>query len=410
MLNKQVFLWGLYDFANSILIGNMSLYFVQFIVVEKGVADIFFSLTLAISSVLLVFLAPNIGILIDKGIRKIQLIRILSIFILIGGVLLGLLQNVFFLLFLFLLANLAYQLSMVPYNYALVDIAKEKRRGFVSGFGEFSNYAGYLIGLLITLPIISGNFQLFGAGRQGTFIPAALLFLILGLPFLIFHKGKPRKKVNKIKFNPFREFLNTFKLVKERKYRGIFIFLIIFLLANNAAVTFITFTPLYFEVVEKFSDQIKVLFTTIAFSAAAIGAIVGGKLTDKYDSYKILSIVVAAWATSLALVILGSGFWYILPFVIIIGFLMGSFWAIGRKLFIEIVSPKELGRFFGLYALSIRLSGFLGPPIWSFVAIMFLRWGDDRYKFSMLSLALLLLLSFAFLRTWKSRLKTEEVI
>ncbi len=79
MFNKQVLLWGLYDFANSILIGNISLYFIQYIVVDKGLPDIYFSLTLTLGAIILVFLAPNIGALADNGIKKLNLILNLKI-------------------------------------------------------------------------------------------------------------------------------------------------------------------------------------------------------------------------------------------------------------------------------------------------------------------------------------------
>jgi UMF1 family MFS transporter len=409
MFAKKVFLWGLYDFANSVLMGNLSLYFVTYIVRDKGMPDIFVSLVLTIGAIILLFLAPNLGVLVDRGYGKINLIRFFSIFILIGGILLGLMQNAIFLLILFLIINLSYQLSLVPYNVTLVDIASKEKRGLVSGFGEFSNWAGYIMGLIITLPIINGNINFFGIGRSGVFIPAALVFFILGLPFLLSKIEKPREKKEKIKLNFFKEFVNTIKIIKKREYRGVSIFLLIFLLANNAAVTFTTFVPLYFEVVEKFPDKTKTLLTIIVLMAGAIGAIMGGKLADKYGSIKILSWIMSLWALCLISVIFGSGFWYLLPFVVLVGFLMGGFWAIGRKYLTEIAPASEVGRFFGLHALSVRLSTFLGPPLWSIAAIMFSRYGDNRYKFSMLGLSLLLILSIILLRIFKPVLEGDKL-
>jgi len=404
MFNKQVLLWGLYDFANSILIGNMSLYFVQYIVVDKGLPDIIFSITLALASTLLLFFAPGIGILIDSGTRKIKLIRIFSILILIGGISLGLIQQAFILLIFFLLANVAYQVSLVPYNTTLIDISKPEKRGAISGFGELCNWTGYLLGLIITLPIINGSFVLFGQGRQGIFIPATLLFFILGLPFLIFRKERRREKKKVRLFNGFKEILSFFK---DKKHKGAVVFLLIYFLANNAAATFIAFGPLYFEVVEKIPDQLKVLLTVFTLGSAAIGAFIGGKLNDKYGSYSIMSNVMLLWAIALVLVILGSGFWYLVPFTIIIGFLMGSFWSNGRKFLTDLIPQEDAGRFFGLYSLSIRMSAFLGPPLWSVTAIVFMKTGDDRYRFSMLSLSILLFASFIILRKFKKILDTK---
>lgn len=400
MFDKKVLLWGLYDFANSILVGNMSLYFVQYVVVDKGLPDIIFSITLTLASIILLFLAPSIGILIDSGTRKIKLIRIFSFLILVGGISLGLIQHAIILLAFFLLATVAYQSSIVPYNTILIDVSERKKRGIVSGFGELCNWSGYLLGLIITLPIINGTFNIFGQGRQGVFIPATLLFFILGLPFLLFHKEEIKQKRKVKLFNGFKELFKLFK-----KYKGATIFLLIYFLANNAAATFITFGPLYFEVTEGIPDQSKVLLTAITLGFAAIGAFIGGRLNDKYGSYFIMSRVVLFWAIALILVILGSGFWYLVPFTIIIGFLMGSFWSNGRKFLTDLVPEEDIGRFFGLYSLSIRMSAILGPPLWSLTALIFKNTGDDRYRFSMLSLALLLIISYFFLRKFKNLLK-----
>jgi MFS transporter, UMF1 family len=398
MFNKKIFKWGLYDFANSILIGNLTLYFVQYVVIDRGLPDIIFSTALTIGSILLLFLAPGVGIFIDNGTKKIRLIRIFSVLILAGGIGLGLIQNAILLLTLFLIIRVAYQASLVPYNTVIIDIAEPNRRGFASGFGEFCNWAGYLIGLVITLPIINGSFSLFGTGRQGVFIPATLLFLFLGLPFLISHKEKQkeRKKVKILK-----SYKDLIFFLKSKDRRGAVMFLLIYFLANNAAATFVAFGPLYFEVVEKIPDQSKVLLTALTLIFAAIGAIIGGKLNDKYGSYRVLSKVIIIWTIALTLVVLGSGFWYLVPFTIVVGLLMGAFGSIGRKFLTDLIPEEDAGRFFGIYSLSIKLSAFIGLPLWSLTALLFASTGDNRYKFSMLSLSILLLASFIVLKKFK---------
>jgi MFS transporter, UMF1 family len=405
MFNKRVLLWGLYDFANSILIGNLTLYFVQYVVVDKGLPDIVFSIALTIGSVLLLFLAPGVGIFIDHGTRKIKLIRMLSVLILVGGISLGLLQNAILLLVFFLMARVAYQVSLVPYNTVLIDVAEAGKRGFASGFGEFCNWSGYLLGLIITLPIINGTFTLFGTGRQGVFIPAGLLFLILGLPFLITHKEQQREK-KKVKI--WKGFKDLIGFLKNKDHRGAAIFLLIYFLANNAAAAFVAFGPLYFEVVEKMPDQSKVILTALTLVSAAVGAIIGGKLNDKYGSYPILFGVLVTWAMALVLVILGSGFWYLVPFTIVVGLLMGAFGSIGRKYLTDLIPQEDAGRFFGIYSLSIKMSAFIGLPLWSVTALLFASTGDDRYRYSMLSLSLLLFASLYILKRFKKILNIRS--
>ena len=63
---KQGLAWLLYDFANSVAIVVFFLYFSQWLVVENGIADIWYNLIFVGSSLLLVFSSPILGIIADK--------------------------------------------------------------------------------------------------------------------------------------------------------------------------------------------------------------------------------------------------------------------------------------------------------------------------------------------------------
>ena len=76
---KNVFLWTLYDFANSFVSIVFFLYFAQWIVIDKGIADIYYNLTFTFSAILLLFTAPLSGILLDKFLRRITGLRYTTI-------------------------------------------------------------------------------------------------------------------------------------------------------------------------------------------------------------------------------------------------------------------------------------------------------------------------------------------
>jgi hypothetical protein len=50
---KNVFLWTLYDFANSLVSIVFFLYFAQWIVIDKGIEDIYFNLAFTVSAIFL---------------------------------------------------------------------------------------------------------------------------------------------------------------------------------------------------------------------------------------------------------------------------------------------------------------------------------------------------------------------
>src|SRR3989344_8240571 len=71
MNKKQLFLWSLYDFANSIVYINFILYFATWIVVDAGLSDFWYNAIFAITTVILLFTAPILAARTDlRGGRK----------------------------------------------------------------------------------------------------------------------------------------------------------------------------------------------------------------------------------------------------------------------------------------------------------------------------------------------------
>src|SRR3989344_4665770 len=72
---KNIFLWVSYDFANSIISIVFFLYFSQWIVIDRGIADIWFNLTFTTSALLLLLTVPTTGNLLDKYWKRITGLR-----------------------------------------------------------------------------------------------------------------------------------------------------------------------------------------------------------------------------------------------------------------------------------------------------------------------------------------------
>src|SRR3990167_11563534 len=194
MNRKNIFLWTLYDFANSIVSIVFFLYFSQWLVVDKGVADFWYNMIFTIGSALLLLTAPILGSIADKNGKQQNYLNQITIivfvfFLLASFTILFFSQKVFLAALFFLVANYLYQFSFVFYNALLHHIAPREKWGRISGIGQTGNWLGQITGLLITLPLASGAVYLFGeVGRAQTFLPAVLVFFILALPMLLFFK------------------------------------------------------------------------------------------------------------------------------------------------------------------------------------------------------------------------------
>ena len=194
---KNLILWVLYDFANSIVSIVFFLYFSQWIVIDRGVADIWFNLTFTASAILLLLTVPTTGVLLDRYWRRISGLRYTTL----GTVMFYGLCGVFALgthdilaLVTFTLGLYSYLLSFTFYTPLINDIGLPSERGRISGYGIAANYLGQIAGLVLALPFATGELNLFGgSSRVETLLPAVAVFSLLSLPTLLLFK-EPHKE------------------------------------------------------------------------------------------------------------------------------------------------------------------------------------------------------------------------
>ena len=122
---KNIFLWVLYDFANSIVSIVFFLYFAQWAVIDRNVSDIYFNLTFTVSAVLLFLTVPFTGSLLDKSWRRITGLRYTTILtVLFYGIcaFFALTNNENLALIFFALGLYSYLLSFTFYTPLINDI------------------------------------------------------------------------------------------------------------------------------------------------------------------------------------------------------------------------------------------------------------------------------------------------
>ena len=143
-INKSIFSWALYDWANSayatvILAGFFPLFFKQYWSDAADVSTSTFQLGLAnsIGSTIVVILAPVLGAIADAGnIKK----RLLLVFALLGILMSGALYFVaqhetVLALSLFAISLVGFSGSVVFYDSLIVGVCKDTEYDKVSSFG-----------------------------------------------------------------------------------------------------------------------------------------------------------------------------------------------------------------------------------------------------------------------------------
>ena len=331
---RNVFLWILYDFANSIVSIVFFLYFSQWIVIDRGIPDLYFNLTFTISAVLLLFTVPLTGTLLDKFLRRITGLRYTTVFTTVFyGVcaLFAISNNAVGALIFFTLGLYSYLLSFTFYTPLINDISKQEKRGLVSGLGISANYLGQIAGLLIALPLSTGSLSFFGsAPRAETLLPSVIAFFILSLPMLILFR-EPKRPKEKLRLGSrLKEMINETRLLLSLS--SVSLFLLAYFLFNDAILTASNNFPIFVEHVWGVSDTVKTYILLGILITSAIGGTLSGLIADKFGHKRTLMFVLAGWVLILPFIGFINNFALFVTATTIMGFWFGSNWTLSYLL------------------------------------------------------------------------------
>lgn len=398
MKKKQLFLWSLYDFANSIVFINFLLYFSQWLVIDGGLSDFWYNAIFAIATLLLLLSAPSLATLTDKhGGRKFFLnISTTGTFIFYG--LSALLawsspSNVFVITLCFLLGQYFYQLSFIFFNPMLSDIADESHRGRASGIRQFSNALGQLFGLVMTF-----------AFSESRLIPALLsvpAFFILALPMMIYFKeDKLREKL--IGIQTIKTETKTF----IKKFTAFFAvsaatpLLLSFFFFNDALVTISNNYSIYMERVFAVPDSTKSLLLMAVVVMSGIGGFIAGWVGDRIGNLRTLKYILILWAIALPIIAIVPNIISLGIVSVVVGLLLGSVWTVSSAYLSTLLSKEEMGYGFSFYTLAERFATLLGPLTWGGI-ILFLGTKAASYRIAMAIMAIFVIIGLIILHYWK---------
>lgn len=403
---KNIFLWCLYDFANSLVQIVFFLYFAQWIVLDQGMADIHFNLTFTLSALLLLLTAPLIGSLLDGYLRRISGLRystlavivfygLCAVFALNGQALEALISFGFGLY--------SYLLTFTFYTPLIRDIASAETRGRISGLGILAHYAGQFLGLLLALPFSLGVISLFGGeARAETLLPAVIAFAVFALPMLIWFReparlGKPAVISLQVVYT---------KVLQETKQLavlpGVAVFLITYFLLNDAILTAANNFPIYLSQVWGLSDIIKTYILLGIIVTSGIGGLVSGLLADRFGHKRTLIYVTVGWLVIFPLIALVENLVLFVVVTTIMGFWFGSHWAVSRSVMAYLAPSGGHNLAFAYFSLVERSSSFVGPIFWGLMVGGFTLADGSEYRVTLALLSLFILVGLFFLTRVKS--------
>ena len=406
-LSKEEFSWVLYDVGNSaytLLACALIPIWFKALAVGTGAGQItsdrataYYSIAIAISTVLVAILGPLCGAIADyKDTKKILFTTAVAVGV-IGCILNGFAMSWLVFLVIYVVTKIFYTASLVFYDSMLNDVTTEERMDEVSSYGFAWGYIGSCIPFLVALvAYIFGPDMLGKISTQLSmiigFVSTALWWSVVTIPLL-----KNYKQVNYVEKekhaigHAFSENIKTLKKIATRE-KKIFIFLIAYFFYIDGVGTIIDNcinigTDLNLNAVGQ------VIFLLATQVVAFVGALVFGKLSKKYDTVTLLLVcIVGYFCVCLYALTLRSliGFG-ILAFGV--GCFQGSIQSLSRSYFAKIIPPENSGEYFGIYDIFSKGASFLGSAV-----IAAVKLAGGTINVAVATLAIFFALGFVFLR------------
>lgn len=394
MNRKKIFLWSLYDFANSIVFINFLLYFTQWLVLDGGLSDFWFNATFAISTILLFLSAPILAAFTDKFGHRMFFLNFSTLGTALCYGLAALLamqnSNILLIALFFLLGQYFYQLSFVFYNPLIEELSDNSHRGRVSGIGQFSNAIGQVVGLAIMLPL--------AGTRLSPLLPSIGIFILLALPFMIFYKENTQKVMIKSEMKGFGLFYR--KLIPFFSLSIAAPLLFAFFFYNDALVTVTNNYSIYMQKVFAIPDSSKSLLLMLIVVMNAIGGLLSGWIGDKIGIKKTLYVVLCFWILVIPVIALTTNMFIFMILTAFLGLFIGAMWAISRAYMSLLLSKEDMGYGFSFYTILERFSTLVGPLTWGGI-IALLGTDSQSYRVAMCSMTAFVIIGLLILTIWK---------
>lgn len=380
---KEVWAWGMYDLAHqsfTLLITTIffAIYFKKVVVVnDEPRGTELWGYAFGITSVIIVLVSPLAGALADFSGRKKAFLVALGVVCVVFTCALAFTGagTVSLAMTLYIVANTAYMLGDNFVAAFLPEVSTRETVGRVSALGWTMGY----VGALVCVPAAALILWLMGTGDAAMkviFVFAGLWFLLAMIPTIVIIKERkqpeslpPGKSLLTVGFT------RLWETAKEvRHFRQIAAFFAVFLVYSCGVQTFIVFAGVLAEQYVSGTTFLLLIWALAAVSGvAAFGA---GAVQDRIGHRATVVISLCVWLlTALGAAALpaqsapgGSVPWYLWPVGIGIGIGLGAIGTSSRAL-VGVMTPEaKTAEFFGLWGLSLKGAGAIGPPIYGLAA------------------------------------------
>lgn len=369
---RVVWAWGMYDLANqsfTLLINTLlfAVYFKNIVAPDPVQGDRLWALLFSGSMLLVVLVSPVVGALADARCWRKEVLMLAGMGCALATCGLALVQPdmVWLAALLYIPANFMYQIGENALASFLTDVATSRNIGRVSAIGWTMGYVGALALLVLTFAAMY-IFGLIQKENWRPFFVFAGLWYFLGMIPAALYLHENKRAIVRHKANPLSEAFTRMRdtVRHASQYRQLLIFLVSFFVYGFGLQTVISFASI---IADDFGfNEVKlVLFTAQITVTAGIASAATSMFQDRIGAKATIVIYLLIWIVSTAgLAVLSDLnappewlFWVIGNGI---GFALGGSGTASRAMVARFTPRHKSAEFFGLWAVSFKLSAAVG--------------------------------------------------
>lgn len=395
--------WAAQPYFTLIVTFVFAPYFVTFIATDPVSGQAMWGYAAAAGGFVIALLSPVFGAIADAAGRRKPWIASFGVLLVIGSTLMWIGKPgdpgiIVPLLIAFTIATIGVEFATVFNNAMMPTLVPPERMGRLSGTGWAVGYIGGILSLVVVLGFLAadpktgrtlfGLAPLFGldpATHEGTRISGpltALWFVVFVLPMFLFTPDQPAKRPPLAAVREgFAELRHSLKMLPQDK--PLLIFLIANMIYMDGLVSLFSFGGIYAASTFGWHTIQIGTFGLILAIAGAFGAWLGGKLDDMIGPKRVIlaSLIVLQVALVAILLIDRDRILFVsvappvpggplfgaaaerayLLIGVVLGLVAGPLQAASRTLLIRLAPPDRVTQHFGLFALTGKVTSFLGP-------------------------------------------------
>ena len=383
---RAVASWCFYDWANSafpavITTFVFATYFTQAIAPDPVTGTALWGHATAAAGLCIAILAPIMGSIADQGGRQKPFLAAFSGIAILACAALWFAtpspDSIRLALIAFAVATVAFEMAAVFYNALLPKVAPPELLGRVSGWGWGLGYIGGIVCLAVVLAgFVQNPAPWFGLARDaaehvrvvGPF--TALWWALFAIPiFLFVRETGTGIAVRDAIAGGLADLKTTIAFLRARK--DIAWFLLANMIYTDGLTTLFAFGAIYAAGTFGMELAEVIVFGIALNLSAGLGAFAFAWIDDRIGSKRTIVIgLICLAAIGLALLLVESKTWFWILGVMI-GPFFGPVQAASRSLAARLAPEEHRAQIFGLFALSGRITAFMGPAILGVVTLAF---------------------------------------